>query len=131
MMWFKSLVICCWYVRCKTLLGQIYVLIRSWLSRIKSKCECIAFIKTYAKGNNDTNWRLSFYWCKPHLFMKDGSLFCFVLMRSTKLRCFRSCSWCLWKALNKDGCMGFGSMVFGFVVQKFLNIEWFLHWKLN
>jgi len=31
---------------------------------------------------------------------------CFVVMRSTKLGCFRSCSWCLWKALNKKGCMG-------------------------
>jgi hypothetical protein len=27
--------------------------------------------------------------------------------------------------------MGFGSMMFGLAVQKFLNIEWFLHWKLN
>ncbi len=39
--------------------------------------------------------------------------------------------WCRWKALNKDGCMGFGSMAFGLVVQKFLNIEWFLHWKFK
>jgi hypothetical protein len=28
-------------------------------------------------------------------------LFCFVVMRSTKLGCFKSCSWCLWKALNE------------------------------
>jgi hypothetical protein len=27
--------------------------------------------------------------------------------------------------------MGFGSMTFELVAQKFLNIEWFLHWKLN
>jgi hypothetical protein len=28
-------------------------------------------------------------------------------MSSTKLGCFRSCSWCLWKALDKEeGCMG-------------------------
>jgi hypothetical protein len=26
---------------------------------------------------------------------------------------------------------GLGSMMFGLVVQKFLNIEWFFHWKLN
>jgi hypothetical protein len=26
---------------------------------------------------------------------------------------------------------GLGSMTFGLVVQKFLNNEWFLHWKLN
>jgi hypothetical protein len=55
----------------------------------------------------------------------------FVVMRSTKPGCLRSHSWCLWKALDKEGCMGFGSMTFGLVVQKFLNIEWFFHWKLN
>jgi hypothetical protein len=33
-------------------------------------------------------------------------LFCIVVMRSTEPRCFRSCSWCLWKALDKEGCMG-------------------------
>jgi hypothetical protein len=32
-------------------------------------------------------------------------LFCFVVMRSTEPGCFRSCSWCLWKALDKEGCM--------------------------
>jgi hypothetical protein len=31
----------------------------------------------------------------PYLSMKEGSLFCFVVMRSTEPRCFRSCSWCL------------------------------------
>ncbi len=44
-----------------------------------------------------------------HLSMKEGCLFCFVLfvpMRSTKLGCFRSHSWSLWKALEEEGCMG-------------------------
>jgi hypothetical protein len=41
-----------------------------------------------------------------YLSMKEGSLFCFVVMRSTKSGCFRSCSWCLWKALDEEGCMG-------------------------
>ncbi len=32
---------------------------------------------------------------------------CFVVMRSAELGCFRSCSWCLWKALDEEeGCMG-------------------------
>ncbi len=57
-----------------------------------------------------------------HLSMKDGSLFCFVVMRSTEPGCFRSCSWCLWKALDEEW-MGFGSMTFGLAVQKFLSIE--------
>jgi hypothetical protein len=38
--------------------------------------------------------------------MKEGSLFCFVVMRSTQLGCFRSCTWCPWKALDEEGCMG-------------------------
>ncbi len=42
----------------------------------------------------------------PYLSMKEGSLFCFDVMRSTKPGCFRSYSWCLWKALAEDGCMG-------------------------
>ncbi len=58
-----------------------------------------------------------------HLSMKEGSLFCFVVMRSTEPGCFRSCSWCLWQALDEDGCIGFGSMTFGLAVQKFLNME--------
>ncbi len=40
------------------------------------------------------------------LSMKEGSLFCFVVMRSTVPGCFRSCSWCIWKALDEEVCMG-------------------------
>jgi hypothetical protein len=43
---------------------------------------------------------------QKYLSMKEGSLFCFVLMRSTEPGCFRSCSWSLWKALDEEGCMG-------------------------
>ncbi len=32
-------------------------------------------------------------------------LFCIVIMRSTEPGCFRSCSWCLSKALNEERCM--------------------------
>jgi len=83
-------------------------------------------------------------------------------MRSTELGCFRSCSWCFWKALDEDWCIdrrkvgcfvlfcivimrstelgcfrfvflvslessrqggvhGLGFMMFGLMVQKFLN----------
>jgi len=41
-----------------------------------------------------------------YISMKEGNLIYFVVMRSTKLRCFKSCSWCLWKAFDKEGCMG-------------------------
>jgi hypothetical protein len=44
--------------------------------------------------------------------MKEGSLFCFVVMRSTEQESLRLCSWCLWKALDEERCMGFGSMTF-------------------
>jgi hypothetical protein len=40
------------------------------------------------------------------LSMKEGNLFCFAVMRSTELGCFRLCSWCLWKALDEERCMG-------------------------
>jgi hypothetical protein len=43
---------------------------------------------------------------KANPSMKEGNLFCFVVMRSTELGCFRSCSWCLPKALGEEGCMG-------------------------
>jgi hypothetical protein len=39
--------------------------------------------------------------------MKEGSLFCFEVMRSTELGCFRSCYWCLWKALDKKKNHGY------------------------
>ncbi len=32
---------------------------------------------------------------------------------------------------EEEGCMGFGSMAFGLAVPKFLNVESFLHGKLN
>jgi hypothetical protein len=48
-----------------------------------------------------------------HLSMKEGGLFCFVVMRSIELGCFRSSSLCPWKALDEEGLE----------VQKFLKIE--------
>jgi hypothetical protein len=43
---------------------------------------------------------------RANVSMKEGSLFCFVVVRATVPGCFRSCSWCLSKALNEEGCMG-------------------------
>jgi hypothetical protein len=53
--------------------------------------------------------------------MKEGNLFCFVVMRFTERGCFRLCSWCLWKALDEEGCMALGSMTVG--LWKALNEE--------
>jgi len=58
-----------------------------------------------------------------YIYMKEGSLFCFVVMRSTELRFFRSCSWCLWKALDEEGCMG--------LVPWPLNLQCKSSWILN
>jgi len=59
--------------------------------------------------------------------MKEGSLFCFVVMRSTEPGCFRSCSWCHWKALEEGvgggGGMGMVPWDLDFWGKKFLNIE--------
>jgi hypothetical protein len=67
------------------------------------------------EGGSSRNSGLAFDSChtvepslldQPHsqslseLSMKEGSLFCFVVMKSTELGCFRSCSWCLWNALS-------------------------------
>jgi hypothetical protein len=38
-----------------------------------------------------------------YLFMKESNLFCFVVMRSTKPGCFRTCSWCLSKVSTRRG----------------------------
>ncbi len=44
-----------------------------------------------------------------HLSMRQSSLFCFVTMKSTKLGCFKLCSWYLWKAFDKERCIGLDS----------------------
>jgi hypothetical protein len=58
-----------------------------------------------------------------HLSMKEGSLFCFVGMRSTEPGCFRSRSWCLWKALDEEGWMG--------LVPWYLDLRCKSFWILN
>jgi hypothetical protein len=81
--------------------------------------------------NDETDVRV------PYLSMKEGRLFCFVLfcfvvMRSTEQGCFKSGVLCvIGKLLLRTGCMGLVPWRLDFAVQKFLNIEWFLHWKLN
>jgi len=68
-------------------------------------------------------------YCNIFLWRK---VVCFVVMRSTKLGCFRMCSWCVWEALDKEGCMGF---LVPWCLDLRCNSSWilkkFLHWKLN
>jgi hypothetical protein len=41
-----------------------------------------------------------------HWFYLWRKVVSFVVMRSIEPGCFRLCSWCLWKALDKEGCLG-------------------------
>jgi hypothetical protein len=43
---------------------------------------------------------------QQNLSMKEGSLFCFEVMRSTEPGCFGLCSWCRSKAFDEERCMG-------------------------
>jgi hypothetical protein len=73
------------------------------------------------------------YWNKGwseyiNLWRKVVCLFCFVPMRSIKVGCFRSHAWSLWKALDKEGCMGLvlwhldlGEKVFEYWMSSLLN----------
>ncbi len=67
-----------------------------------------------------------------YLRRKVVCLFCFVctyeMHRTRMLQLMFSVSL---ESSQWGGVHGLGSMMFGLVVQKFLNIEWFLHWKLN
>jgi hypothetical protein len=59
--------------------------------------------------------------------MKEGSLFYFVVMRSTEPGCLTSCSWWHGKLCTAlAGVHGLGSMTFGLAVEKFSNVERFL-----
>ncbi len=49
------------------------------------------------------SWKKKPFNLAEHLSMKEGSLFCFVVMRSTEPGRLRSCSWRLWKALDEEG----------------------------
>jgi hypothetical protein len=66
---------------------------------------------------------------RANLSMNEGSLFCSYEIHWTRmlqivfLVSLESSWW--------GGAHGLGFMMFGLVVQKFLNIEWFLHWKWN
>ncbi len=55
------------------------------------------YIHTFLLGVDFRNICFFFLWRK---------VVCFVVVRSTKPACFRLCSWCLWKALDEEGCMG-------------------------
>ncbi len=66
--------------------------------------------------------------------MKEGSLFCSYEIHGTRMLqvvFFLVVFLESLKISRRGGVHGLVSMMFGLVVQKFLNIEWFLHWKIK
>jgi hypothetical protein len=55
--------------------------------------------------------------------MKEGSLFCFVVMRSTEPGMLQIMFLVSLESSGKGRVHGLGSMMFGLTMQKFLNIE--------
>jgi hypothetical protein len=76
-------------------------------------------------------WFLISCFPRPRPIYLWRKVVCFAVMRSNEPECFRLCYWCLGKAVDGGEVHGLGSMMYGLAVQKFLNIEWILHWKLN
>jgi hypothetical protein len=76
-------------------------------------------------------------YCCPsltHLSMKEGCLFvlfCFVCTDEIHRIGMLQIAFLVSLESSWGGVHRLGFIVFGLVVQKFLNIEWFLHWKLN
>jgi hypothetical protein len=86
-----------------------------------------------SRGNLLTHFVKTQHFCLAHLSMKEGSLFCFVLElwdhRTGMLQIVFLVS--LESSRRRRGAWAWFHDSSGLAVQKFLNIEWFLHWKLN
>jgi hypothetical protein len=81
---------------------------------------CLAICKTAHLLTKQVHKYPIYLWRKVVCFV----LYCIVVMRSTKPGCFRSCFWCLWKALDKEeGCMG--------LVPRCLDLRCKSSWILN
>jgi hypothetical protein len=73
-----------------------------------------------------------FLYSPSHLSMKEGCLF--VLFCTYEIHWTGMLQILFFVSLESSRAGGvhqLGSMMFGLALQKFLNIEWFFHWKLN
>jgi hypothetical protein len=74
-------------------------------------------------------------WCTTsYLLTGPACLWCCILFCSYEIHCTEMLQIVFLVSLESSwwgGVNGLGSMTFGLVVQKFLTIERFLHWKLN
>jgi len=66
-----------------------------------------------------------------YLSMKEGSLFVLYLWDPPNQDASDHILGLFGKLSRRRGVHGLGSMMFALAVQKSLNIEWFLPWKLN
>jgi hypothetical protein len=74
-------------------------------------------------------------WHYPYI--KEGSLFWFVIMICAKPWCFTLCSWYHWKVLNMQGCISLVweclelqcGTIFSLKIK--LNWQWKLYWNLG
>ncbi len=90
------------------LLGYIYrVSVTQNMNLTKDFIGCSLIVngENGGHGHYYQNWDLCSDWPRSIYEGKAVCFFCIVIMRSTKLGSFRSCSWYLWKALE-EGCMG-------------------------
>jgi hypothetical protein len=65
-----------------------------------------------------------------HLSMKQGSLFCFVMLRSPKPWCFRLCSWYLQNLSMNEDALALFEIVWNYGLEV-TNYWTIFQWKLN
>ncbi len=65
------------------------------------------------------------------LSMKEGSLFLFCSYEIHRTGILQIVFFVSLESSRQGWAYGLGSMMFWLAVQKFLNIEWFLHWKFQ
>ncbi len=120
-------------MKCWTLLLKNHLQISKWFDHNIDHLNSLK--KVYIVNNFSMSFVVSNQLCKA-LFIYEGRvfvyLFCFVCTNEIqRTRMLQITFLISLESSCQGGVHGLGSMVFGLVVQKFLNIEWFLHCKLN
>ncbi len=115
--------------KCRKIFIQFSWVCKQW--SIKKKGITLHMSKVKIFINTVKIW--NFLNLHQHLSMKEGSLFCFVLFCRYEIHwtgMLQIMFWCLWKALNEEGCMG----LVPWHLDLWCKSLWILnifHWKLN
>ncbi len=93
-------------------------------------CSLIVNGENGGHGHYYQNWDLCSDWPQS---IYEGKAVCFVLYCNYEIHQTGMLQIIFLVSLESSGggVHGLGSMMLGLGVQKFLNIEWFFHWKLN